>query len=125
MTGVVIFPPAFLLGAHWGIIGVCYAWLAGYPMVYGLNAFIGARRGGLDIGAFLFTPVQPMIAGAVMILVTTLLRAGLPLDIPELGRFTILVAAGAAVYVAILCIAFRERALELVRLVQRPRSGTA
>jgi O-antigen/teichoic acid export membrane protein len=125
MIGLAVFPPAFLLGSRWGIMGVCYAWLAAYPLVYALNALVAARRGGLDMGAFLLTPVQPMVAGAVMIGTTTLLRASLPLDIPELVRFTILVAAGAAVYIAILCAVFRERALELLRLIQRPRPGPA
>jgi teichuronic acid exporter len=125
MIGLVVFPPAFLLGSRWGIMGVCYAWLAAYPLVYALNALVAARRGGLDMGAFLLTPVQPMVAGAVMIGTTTLLRASLPPDIPELARFAILVAAGAAVYVAILCAVFRERALELLRLIQRPRPGPA
>src|SRR5207302_11441088 len=113
---------AFLLGTHWGIIGVCYSWLAAYPLVYALNALIAARRGGLDIGAFLFTPVQPMIAGAVMIFATVLVRANLPPELPEAARFAVLVAAGAVVYIAILCAAFRERALELLRLVQRSPS---
>lgn len=122
MIGLLVFPPAFLAGTHWGIIGVCYGWLAAYPLVYALNALLAARRGGLDIGAFLFTPVQPMVAGAIMILATVLVRANLPPDMPEAARFAILVAAGAAVYAAILCLAFRGRALELVRLVRRSPS---
>jgi O-antigen/teichoic acid export membrane protein len=125
LAGAVIFPPAFLLGSHWGIMGVCYAWLGGYPVVYAASAFIAARRGGPSMGALLFIPVQPMVAGAVMILATTLLRAYLPPHLPEVGRFAILVAAGAAVYGAILCTVFRERALELLRLVQRPRPDAA
>jgi teichuronic acid exporter len=125
MIGVAVFPPAFLLGSHWGVIGVCYAWLGAYPLVFTLIAFIAARRGGLDMGAVLFTPVQPMVAGAVMILATTLLRANLPPEFPELARFAVLVVTGAAVYGVILCTAFRERALEMLRLVQRPRPGAA
>jgi teichuronic acid exporter len=118
MIGMAVFPPAFLLGIQWGIMGVCYAWLAAYPLVYALNALIAARRGGLDIGTFLLTPVQPMVAGAVMILVTVLLRASLPPEMPELARFAVLVAGGAAVYVGILWLAFRKLALELLHLMR-------
>jgi len=125
MIGLAVFPPAFLLGSQWGIMGVCYAWLAAYPVVYALNALVATRRGGLDMGAFLLAPVRPMVAGVVMILATVLLRAGLPPELPEPARFVVLVAVGAAVYVAILWIAFRELVLELLRLVQRPRSGSA
>jgi hypothetical protein len=113
-----VFPPAFLLGIQWGIMGVCYAWLAAYPLVYALNALIAARRGGLDIATFLLTPVQPMIAGAVMILATVLLRASLPPEMPELARFAVLVAGGAAVYVGILWLAFRKLILELLHLMR-------
>jgi hypothetical protein len=125
MIGLAVFPPAFLLGSQWGIMGVCYAWLAAYPVVYTLNALVATRRGGLDMEAFLLAPVRPMVAGVVMILATVLLRAGLPPELPEPARFVVLVAVGAAVYVAILWIAFRELVLELLRLVQRPRSGSA
>jgi teichuronic acid exporter len=124
MIGLAVFPPAFLLGSHWGIMGVCYAWLAAYPLVYALNALIAARRGRLDMVAFLFAPVQPMVAGAVMVVATWLLRAGLP-EMPEIARFAVLVVAGAAVYVAILGTVFRERALELLRIIQRSPSGAA
>lgn len=125
MIGLAIFPPAFLVGSHWGIMGVCYAWLAAYPLVYALNALVAARRGGLDMGAFLLTPVQPMVAGAAMIAATSLLRTGLPAAMPEIVRFALLVAAGATVYIAILFTAFRERGLELLRIVQRSPPGVA
>jgi hypothetical protein len=53
-----------------------------------------------------------------------LLRASLPPDIPELARFAILVAGGAAVYVGILWMAFRNLVLELLRLM-RPAPVTS
>jgi hypothetical protein len=59
-----------------------------------------------------------MVAGAVMILVTVLLRASLPPEMPELARFAVLVAGGAAVYVGILWLAFRKLALELLHLMR-------
>jgi teichuronic acid exporter len=57
-TGVVIFPPAFIIGCHWGAIGVCYAWLLGSPIVYVINALIASWFGRLDFKVLLMTPLR-------------------------------------------------------------------
>lgn len=122
LTGAVLFPPAFIVGCAWGIEGVCYAWLVGYPVVFGINAWIAARRGGLDLRALLQTPLRPMAAGAAMVLAVTALRPWLPG--PEPVRAATLVAVGATVYAGVLMAVFRPWAMELVALagVMRTRA---
>lgn len=116
-AGAVVFLPAFMIGCQWGILGVCYAWLIGYPAVFSINALIAAQRGGLDFRALLSVPIRPMIAGAIMIAVVTALRATLPLELPEIVRFAAVVAAGAATYGAVLFLAFPDLAEEILQFI--------
>lgn len=114
LSGAVLFPPAFIVGCAWGVEGVCYAWLVGYPVVFFANAMIAARWGGLDLWTLLLTPLRPMAAGAAMILAVAFLRPWL--QGPEPMQAAILIAAGAAVYIGVLIVAFRSWASELLSI---------
>jgi O-antigen/teichoic acid export membrane protein len=124
-VGVMLFPPAFLIGCYWGVTGVCYAWLIGYPVMYGLTAMIASRYGHLDFGALLATPLRPLAAGMVMLAAVTTLRTYLPADGSEIGRAAILAAAGAATYCAVMFLAFRPLVLEILSLVYRRHETVA
>ncbi len=121
-TGAVIFPPAFVIGCQWGIEGVAYAWLLGYPVVFAINAFIASRRSGIDCGALIFAPVRPMVAGVIMIAAVVAARLILPDGLPRIGYFGMLVVVGAATYCAVLLLLFRNLAMETLRLVYRTPS---
>ena len=123
--GAVLFPPAFLIGCHWGVAGVCYAWLLGYPLIFAFNALIASRHARLEFKALLMTPLRPMVAGVAMLVAVAALRTYLPLGLSEISRIAILVAAGAATYGAVMILAFRMLVLEVVFLFHRPRSRAA
>jgi O-antigen/teichoic acid export membrane protein len=53
LSNVVVMPLAFLGGAQFGLIGVGWSWVVGYPVVVGLLFFFGARALGMGLGAFL------------------------------------------------------------------------
>ena len=124
-SGLAIFPPAFVAGCHWGIEGVCYAWLLGYPVMFAINALIAARYGSLQVKALLMIPVRPMLAGFAMIAVVAALRPYLFAIDADAVRVAILVAAGAIAYCAIMVLAFRSLAWEILALVRTRRSGAA
>jgi len=123
--GVILFPPAFLIGCNWGVPGVCYAWLLGYPVLYSLTAMIASRYGHLDFRGLLATPLRPMAAGIVMLLAVAGLRTYLPPGMSDVVRGLILVAAGAATYGTVMAVAFRPLVLEIVALVFRTRQTVA
>jgi O-antigen/teichoic acid export membrane protein len=116
-TGAVIFPPAFVIGCQWGIEGVAYAWLIGYPVVFAINALIASRRGGLDFRALMLAPVRPMVAGLIMLAAIAAVRLVLPDGLPRIGYFAVLVAVGVATYCAVLFSLFRNLAMEMLRVV--------
>jgi O-antigen/teichoic acid export membrane protein len=117
--GLLLFPPAFLIGCQWGVLGVCYAWLLGYPVMFAVTALIASGHGRLDFTAVLEIPLRPMAAGIVMLLAVWQLRPYLPESLPEVARVAILVAAGAATYGAVMILAFRTLVLEIVSLFVR------
>ncbi len=121
-TGAVIFPPAFVIGCQWGIEGVAYAWLIGYPVVFAINALIASRRAGLDFSALMLAPIRPIVAGVIMIAAVTAVRLVLPDGLPRIGYFAMLVAVGAATYCVVLFSLFRNLAMEMLRVVYRTPS---
>jgi teichuronic acid exporter len=121
-VGAVIFPPAFVIGCHWGIVGVAWAWLLGYPIMYAASAMIASRRGGLDTRRLLMAPIQPIAAGVIMMGAVAAVRAALPHTMPELVVFAALVAVGAATYGGILLILFRGLAMEVLQIFRRAPS---
>jgi O-antigen/teichoic acid export membrane protein len=124
-VGAVIFPPAFVIGCHWGIVGVAWAWLLGYPVMYAASAMIASRRGGLDTRRLLLAPIQPIAAGIVMIGVVTATRLLLPRTIPEPIVLAVLVATGAMTYGGALWILFRGLAMEVLQIFRRAASPAA
>ena len=121
-TGAAIFPPAFLIGCQWGVVGVACGWLFGYFAVFALHAVIAARRGGLDVREMLLLPIPPMAAGIVMILAVTAVRRLLPPGMPETLSLLMLIATGAAVYGATVFLLFRDLAMEMIGMVYRSPS---
>ena len=115
-VGLVLFPPAFLIGCSWGVIGVCYAWLLGYPIMYAINAWIASRHGRLDFKEQLAMPLSPIGAGVVMLAVVYSVRLYLPVEASEIVRTAILVAAGAMTYCSVMFLFFRPLVTEILSL---------
>jgi len=122
VTGAVIFPPAFVVGCQWGIEGVAYAWLIGYPVVFAINALIASRRGGLDFGALMLAPIRPMVAGVIMMAAVAAVRLVLPAGLPSIGYLALLAAVGALTYCVVLFSLFRNLAMEMLRVAYRTPS---
>ena len=122
-TSVIIFPPAFIIGCHWGVVGVCYAWLLGSPVVYGINALIASWYGRLDFKVLLITPLRPVLAGVAMVAAVMALRPYVLPNGSEAARMAILIVAGAATYGVLMVLAFRSLVQEIVSLSQPDRRG--
>jgi O-antigen/teichoic acid export membrane protein len=113
-VGALVFPPAFVIGCHWGI-----------PVMYAASAMIASRRGGLDTRRLLLAPAQPFAAGVVMMGAVMAVRLVLPPALPELLGFAVLVAVGAVTYGGILFVLFRGLAMEVVQIFRRAPSPAA
>jgi O-antigen/teichoic acid export membrane protein len=102
----VLLPTGFFVGAHWGLIGLCSAWLVSVPFAYAFSVpavlkCIGIR--GRELAAECGAPA---LAAGVMYAAVVAARAALD-GLPEIALLFALSAAGAAAY--FLVIAFVSR----------------
>ena len=59
-------PIAFYTGTHWGVIGLAYAWLCMYPLVFFITAWRTCGAVGVRIVDYLRQLCRPVVAGMIM-----------------------------------------------------------
>lgn len=62
----ILMPVAFYTGTHWGVIGLAYAWLCMYPLVFFITAFRTCAAVGLNVADYFRQLLRPVAAGMVM-----------------------------------------------------------
>ncbi len=103
----VLLPSGFFIGAHWGLEGLCAAWLISVPLAYAFSVpsvirFIGVRPQDLiaECGA-------PAIAAGVMYAAVSMLRMALHGQ-PAIAMLFVLSIAGGIVYFAAMALISRR-----------------
>jgi O-antigen/teichoic acid export membrane protein len=119
-TGAILLPAAFLIGVHWGVMGLIAAWFAAYPVYLAISTWrtlpvIGVRLRDLIDG---ITP--PVFAAVAMALIVSLLARVLP-PMPALAELGLLGGAGALAYSGWLALFARETLDEVVALIRNRR----
>src|SRR3546814_3767266 len=51
MSGAILFPASFLIGAQWGLVGMAWAWLVSAPLLLIVTARLSAPLIGLSLWA--------------------------------------------------------------------------
>ncbi len=116
VIGACLIPPLFYVGAHYGIVGLSVAWLVVTPLMFMLNMFRALPILGLSMRAVFAEMWRPMISAAVMFLAVEGLRRVLG-GIGDVPRFTVLVAAGAAIYCSCTWLLNRAATIEALVLI--------
>jgi hypothetical protein len=103
IANFVLIPGGFYVGAHWGMLGLCLAWLVSVPLAYAFSVptivrFIGIRPRELikECGA-------PASAALAMYAAIVALRPSLA-GLPSIGLLFALVGAGGLAYVLIVAL---------------------
>jgi hypothetical protein len=115
----VLIPSGFYIGAHWGFLGLCYAWLISVPLAYSISVPPVMRFIGVRARDFIGECGAPAIASAVMYVTVTALRPAL-IEQSRFAALGILITAGAIVYVAVMTLISKRhliRALNLTRSI--------
>lgn len=120
MSGAILFPAAFLIGAEWGLVGMAWAWLIAAPVLLLFTARLSAPM----IGVTLWDIARAMLPGLVPALVMAIGVGFTSATIASLGlsaaiRLAALVALGVTLYGALLWLLEREAIAEVLRLVLR------
>jgi teichuronic acid exporter len=100
---LVLLPSGFFIGAHWGLVGLCSAWLISVPLVYSFSVpavlkFLGVRALDLlrECGA-------PAVAAGAMYAAVSVLRLAL-VGQPSIAVLVALSAGGALVYFGVIAV---------------------
>jgi O-antigen/teichoic acid export membrane protein len=109
ILAITLMPAAFLIGTHWGMAGVAWAWMIAYPVVAApmyvkLHSTIDLRT-----GPYLRT-IWPATSGVLaMAAVVLAARAVMPADLNPVTRLVIQVVLGGVTYPATLWFLHRDR----------------
>lgn len=98
MAGTILFGVVYIVGAHWGIYGVCIGAVIAYPLQF---VFWVARVSVVRAGCFriLMQPLlRPATAAVLMYLAVEAVSWTLPVGLSALERLAILVGTGAVAY---------------------------
>ncbi|WP_342251620.1 lipopolysaccharide biosynthesis protein [Sphingomonas sp. OTU376] len=117
MTGALCLPIAFLIGVHWGVMGLVAAWFAAYPLYLALSTWRTLPVIGVKFGTLAEAIAPSALAAAAMALIVTGLDALLP-PVPELLRLALLVGAGGLAYAALLFLFARRMLVDSINLVR-------
>lgn len=126
MSGAILFPATFLIGAEWGLVGMAWAWLIAAPVLFLITARLSAPLIGVslwDIARAMLPGLAPALVMAIGVGFTS--EAIAPLGLPAAIRLAALVALGVTLYGALLWLLEREAIAEVIRLVLRRKISEA
>lgn len=120
---VVVLPTCFYIGIPYGIPGVAWGWVIGFPLSV-IPAFILVFR-LLNISWRTYgEALRPAVTAClIMTALVLLMRPVLPESWPHVSRLAIQVGLGALAYVTAMATIFRTRAISLYRIVQESRKN--
>ena len=126
MSGAILFPASFLIGAQWGLVGMAWAWLVSAPLLL----IVTARLSAPLIGISLWDVARAMLPGLAPALVMAIGVGFADRALESLGlappvQLALLVALGGAFYGALLWLLERDALAEVIRLVRRRQPPVA
>lgn len=119
LLGFVVMPTVIVIFAHWGLLGVCLAWMIFFPLVFWRNLYRVVSVIGIRVSDVVTAMVKPALAAATMyaaIMAFKALFANDPKSIPHLVLFVI---TGAMVYGAVIGSIYRQGCREVLGLITR------
>ncbi|MBW8297590.1 lipopolysaccharide biosynthesis protein [Sphingopyxis sp.] len=120
LSGAIMFPAAFLIGAEWGLIGMAWAWLIAAPLLLLVTALLSAPLIGVtlrDVGRAMLPGLAPALVMAVGVGLAA--EATAPIGLAAPVQLVALVALGGMLYGGLLWLLEREAIAEVLRLVRR------
>jgi teichuronic acid exporter len=117
VTASVILPPAFLVGAHWGLLGLSLAWVVAFPIILTMNLRRMVPLVGLRLTQVVAVAVPAALSGCGMYLAVMLTRY-VAAPIEGSLRMCLLVVVGAATYWALSWIINRGGVRELTKVLR-------
>jgi len=97
-VAVVVMPLSFLVGAFYGLIGVCLAWVLVFPFIFIENLYRVARVLDIKVVGVLNAMFKPALSSAFMYLCVYLAKITFLATFPVLTKMILLIVCGIAAY---------------------------
>jgi teichuronic acid exporter len=97
ITGLLLLPLGFLVGSHWGIVGVSISWATIFPVVFLINLSRATRIlkiGILDVFHAMLKPISASLAMYIMVVIIKIFLV----EFHPITRLTLPAIAGGAFY---------------------------
>ncbi len=114
----VVMPVGIIIGIHWGLLGVCLAWVILYPLVF--LRFLSRVVTVLQIRTLdvLIAMVKPVLVAFVMYVAIMGIKMFFGTDVKSIGQLVLLIIEGAVVYTGLIIIVNRNGFREVLSLVR-------
>lgn len=120
--GLLVLPPMFYVGGKlYGVGGVAWAWIIGYPIIMFPAFRIVFKVTGIRVREYLATLWPPMLGSAIMGAVVLLLRDRVTRGMADMPALAIESGAGAVTYGLFLLVSQRHRLKTLRSMLQELR----
>lgn len=120
-VGAALLPAAFLVGVHWGVMGLVAAWLVAYPLYLAISTWRTLPVIGVRLRDLVDALAPSVLAASAMALIVTLVDRMLP-PMTALPHLAILGATGVAAYAAWLALFARGTLRETIATIRNRRS---
>ena len=118
LAALCFLPVAFYVGSHWGVAGIAWGWVVGYPFVAIPLCIKAFKTIGMTFREYL-QALRPALDGTiVMALAVGALKWGLPHAIPLVVRLILEILTGAMAYAGTVFLVHRPRVMAFVRTAQ-------
>ena len=120
VMGLVVMPLSFWIGSHWGLRGIAFGWVFGYPIIALAEFWKTMKTIQMGVADY-FKALRPALDGsiAMSLAVGALIRI-LPSFSPWI-RLIIEISGGAAAYIATVMLLHHERAKHFLSIAMRSR----
>jgi O-antigen/teichoic acid export membrane protein len=114
-----IMPLAFVIGIKWGLIGLSFAWVIGYPIIFIGNIIRLLPVINLRIDNFIKEMIDPIISGVVMIGTVYISRKYLTANMNYTLSLITLTVIGASTYISCLLSVSKNSYNEMLSIIRK------
>jgi len=111
--------PAYLLGVQWQVIGLTLAWVFAFPLAFLVSLYIALPSMGLRVSQIARAIAPTLACGAGMYAGVVAAKLAMAPEMPPLSRMAVLIAVGAAVFVALSWCINREGVRDAAALLRK------
>lgn len=115
----ILMPIAFYTGTRWGIVGLAYAWLCMYPVVFFITAYRTCVAVGLSVVDYLTQMLRPVAAGMIMYAFVVFCQQYVFGSVGDWLYLIQLVILGALSYAGAMLVIDRQGLQETLELIRR------